>query len=425
MKKFLIALLSLAVLFSFAACDNNQTSSGEGAIATITARQNEVYVEGEIADPADFTFTGYTVNNTPVSIDSADVTFVDPAALVAGNGNKYSVIYNGVAFENVIAVKAEDVTSISVDATGSKAVYYAVLDSSTYAGTGIPTARTVDKTGIVVTAKYNDGEKVVDNSVVSFTNSTWTKGEQTVNVTFASQPASYKINVLENTVESVSLEKTADYTVYKTSTVSDATGDAFKIQYADATTGVLDTDASGIYMQAKYIGGEVVVVPESLVKYLDTSANTYTISAANTITFPKTANDTTFTVTASYNGADTPKQFTREGYSQTVALADDSIVGVEWTVPAEIAKGDYKSTTAPTGLSVTVKTASGSPYYKSSAAVTVSYNGAADEGDTDYFVIEPLTIPATEVGNLVDIKASAYINGAEEPYTTSFTARVK
>ena len=425
MKKFLIALLSLAVLFSFAACDNNQTTSGEGAIATITARQNEVYVEGEIADPADFTFTGYTVNNTPVSIDSADVTFVNPSALAAGNGNNYSVIYNGVVFNNAIAVTAEDVTGISVNTDDSKAVYYAVLDSSTYAGTGIPTARTVDKTGIVVTAKYNDGEKVVDNSVVSFTNSTWTKGKQTVTVTFATQTASYEINVLENTVESVSLEKTADYTVYKTSTVSDTTGDAFKIQYADATTGVLDDDASGIYMQAKYIGGEVVVVPETLVKYLDTSANTYTIAAATNITFPKTANDTSFTVTASYNGADTPMEFEREGYPQTIALADDSIVGVEWTLPTEIADGNYNSTTAPTGLSVTVKTASGSAYYKSSAAVTVNYNGAADEGDTDYFVIEPLEIPATQVGNLVEITASAYINGAEEPYTTSFTARVE
>ena len=80
MKKFMILMLSLAVLFSFAACSNEGRNPGttnpddiayvEGAV-----RNAKDYLVGETPDAADFIFTGYDVAGNVLVKDMASNLF--------------------------------------------------------------------------------------------------------------------------------------------------------------------------------------------------------------------------------------------------------------------------------------------------------------------------------------------------------------
>ena len=424
MKRFIIAALAVAMLFSFTGCPEASSTSGEGMVQSISAVQNETYVIGEKANPADFTFTGYTSTGASVSIDSADVTFVN-ADLTAAS-NSVSVVYGGVQMMMPIVVPAETVTEVTVDASNAVNTTYFAEVSGTLDDSIENQDREIDLEGVVVTAKYGtDGEKVVDNALVEATPAAWTASSKPVAVTvkFNNETATgeFNVNIVENNIKSVELKKTEGYVLYSAdSEVSTITGTGLEsVAYVGIKDGIveLDTDDTvktpGVYVVATYEGGEVVALAATNVKF-QAADGQYTADAED-VTVP--TDKASVTVVASYNGADVVKGFTRTGHSVTIDIKEDAIKGVEWTIPATLKASDYSST-APTGISVAVETLSGEAY----TGTAPTYKGKPEAADDNYFTITPADLSKNTVGDLIDLTATAKVNGTT--YTKEFSARM-
>ena len=424
MKRFIIAALAVAMLFSFTGCPEASSTSGEGMVQSISAVQKETYVIGEKADPADFTFTGYTSTGATVSIDSADVTFVDELLDAADNSVK--VVYGGVQMPMPLSVPAETVTEVTVDASKVVKTTYFAKVSGTLDASIENQDREIDLEGVVVTAKYGtDGEKVIDNALVEATPAAWTASATPVAVTveFNGDEATgeFNVNIVENNIKSVELKKTEGYVLYsEDSEVSTMKGTGLeKVAYAGIKEGIveLDTDDTvktpGVYVVATYEGGEVVALAATNVKF-QAADGQYTADAG-TVTVP--TDKASVTVAASYNGADVVKGFTRTGHSVTIDIKEDDIKGVEWTVPTELKASDYSSSD-PSGISVAVETLSGEAY----TGTAPDYNGKPEATDDNYFTITPADLSKNTIGDLIDLTATAKVNGTT--YTKEFSVRM-
>ena len=119
MKKVMIALLALAVLFSFAACDNSNGGSGSvGAVARIYSTNIPQYLTGEKIDLADFDLVGEDVNGNEVAINVEDIVVVDSAALVADADTTSDSTFEagrGV-IKSALSYKGADIVSLYYDA---------------------------------------------------------------------------------------------------------------------------------------------------------------------------------------------------------------------------------------------------------------------------------------------------------------------
>ena len=118
MKKFIIAMLCVAVLFGFAACSNeSDTAVSGGLAASIYSETKIVRVAGEKVVASDFEFKGLDTFNNPVSLDNSAVVLLD-----AADGN----VVDSVTLDNPSdTTKAGSVTvyvKTSWGATGSVTV---------------------------------------------------------------------------------------------------------------------------------------------------------------------------------------------------------------------------------------------------------------------------------------------------------------
>ena len=156
MKKIISILLALAVVFSFAACENGVVfpENAEKTVLSVTLESAPEYLVGETVDPADVTlrvvygdrtedtFTGAELGLTATSYKLTDVknTFtVKFGAPVAGDGGTATIkSWN-------ITIPAYKLTKLVVDPT--EAVKTVAKD-----------AQTISTTGLAFTGTYNGNQ---------------------------------------------------------------------------------------------------------------------------------------------------------------------------------------------------------------------------------------------------------------------------
>lgn len=408
MKKFMIAVLAIAVLFSFAACDNESNTDVSGGLArTIYSDSVVVRVAGEKITAADFEFKGLDTFGNPVSLNSSDVLLTENNNVVdeiiattteiTKAGTQTITVKTSWGATGTVDVTVLPVKKITVDAENAATTeYFKVI------GTASEVAQTykndlIIKTGVEVTATYIDQngdeqEKVVDNSLASFSisDTDWAGGtDKDVTVTYGGKSGTYKVDIIDNKVVSIDVEVAADYQ-----------------PIASATT-ALDTDK--FVVKGTYQNGQKVVltadtdVTYSLQSEYEAAGKTY--GKASTILFTEAGSKTVYVKF----GGTMVEGGNRYANAPVVVVADalkEIVVEVESTATLKV-DADYDWTeTYPTQIKVYTMTNGGT---KSSALVA----------KTDY-TLSPLDNEAAsvqvghtiETGDTLTITVTPTANGA-------------
>ena len=319
-KSIFVVAIAALILFAFTACNNTPS----GAVTHVVATQTAVYVEGEKPASDGFTYTGYTNIGATVTVDPADITLIQD-----GSSDNYAIWCRGVD-AGEIKVKFETVKSIEIDTAEAETKYHKTVTGADYGGT-----RKVDTTGVVVTAEYEGGSKIVGHEAVDFDTDAvnlGTIGKYNVSVTVGSAPAkTYEVSVVENLVDSVAAKMTEGYTVYyageKPVTVTN-----------DPVYTATPASTKGIYLEKHYQGGETVVAAATEVEYQTPGSTTYS-STFPALLLP--AGDGTAPVTMRYKGTDGIVGLNKVTSPITVAWAKNKIVSVELTTtPTSISKAN-------------------------------------------------------------------------------------
>ena len=222
MKKcILIGVLAALMLFAFTACDTGATTVGYIAGVKAVANGDKVYLPGETVDLADYSFTLLMADGSEASASAADFTYGEGVLVVPASGEfNPSVSYKGGAWKADLDVNVGTIEEVKVDASKvAETTYYVPVNTLTDSDPKYDEYRDdlIDLEGVVITAKYVDennvkGEKTisVDNKQVSAALKAWSKGEQTVTVTYAGVVSkdTYKVNVEDNLIASVKLALT-------------------------------------------------------------------------------------------------------------------------------------------------------------------------------------------------------------------------
>ena len=391
MKKVMIAMLALAVVFGFAACDNSTSNSGTPSQLDVsyieaTAKSEIDYLVGETPDPADFTFTGFDMTGNVVVENMASSLFAAQAPL-AKNADEAVFVYNGAVSVPAIKVPVNvyEVEKLTVDATAADVVktYYTVVATDGDSSVNValdkyaPYAK-INKTGLVVTATYNGTEtKTVDakdydatlgtittkaTDLSSFAALDWATDQLSTDITGkdvvvkismdnTSAAAMYKVDFKENLISSIYVDVDEDYKFY----------------YDMDKTGLGTTDkfkADKVTVLANMVNGQAgAAVVASKVNYGISQSD---VSKTNIAEVSLDGVNTDITVWASYLGTDdvvpnfkkTPVAATR-----AIPVIKDSIVGIEITeVGTEgfALDTDYSASgaVAPAGFEVKYKMAS-------------------------------------------------------------------
>ncbi len=396
MKKVFIGVLCALMLFGFVACDNNTPS---GMVYSIEATQTAVYVDGETPTADGFSFVGYTNLGEAVSIDASKIAFY-PAG-----SNRYTMTYMGMPVANSVVVDFEDITGLSVDATGSTAVYYAVLPAGTDVnGKALPTTRDIDKTGIVVTAEYEGGSKVIANDQVDFNlalEEDWTAGEdKDVVVSFGEMTDTYTIDVQENLVLSLVSAMTEDYTLYAGVSGHNAA--------KWATNVGTDNETEGLYLALTYQGGETVAFgSDTGIRFLNISGS---YQAGNIATYIATADTTSaIPVSVKYVGANGIQNLTRTA-TFSVPVREDAVDPETITVTGvnTLDNIDYSAQGTTPSITVSAKMLSGT-----NATGTVSFwNGTGNPTDAkNYYTLSPVDLSDYTDYETYSIRVYGYVGG--------------
>ena len=123
MKRFMIAALAVAVLFSFAACDNSSSTPSTPDMSNIAyvegalRNASSYYFDGDTPDAADFIFTGYDVEGNVVVADMASSLFGKGSV----NAKDDTVTFGGVDKDSG-SIVIEDVPVYTIDAIGVETV---------------------------------------------------------------------------------------------------------------------------------------------------------------------------------------------------------------------------------------------------------------------------------------------------------------
>ena len=387
MRKLMIAMLALAVVFGFAACDNSTSTSGTGSqldIAYIvgTEKTAQDYLVGETPDPADFTFTGYdAADNVVIENMSAELfgnAQIDASKEVA------TFDYAGIggmigAMTVEVPVSVYPVESIEVVAgTTAQKTYYTTVTGD-LSGKAATEFTTISKTGLTVTATYNDGEgeKVLDAD--DYVAKLATISGETVtpvsNWSTATAASDYVVQVVFGDAST-----TADATNSDTFPVEFLTNkitdlyvyvDPTYTLYIDGTTATAaeKLDPTKVVVRANMLNGQVTA-PSTGVKYgLENSASTISAGSADgadDLSLLNYSAGSSVNVYAVYSGTDVvqsydPKTVIGPG---TVKIEQDKIVGLDVTITGtpelkldvDFAKGAKENAAAATDMKgITVK----------------------------------------------------------------------
>lgn len=162
MKKVLTVVLSLAVLFSFAACENKVPTLYGAKVLSVTPVSSLDYITGETVNPADIQFRIVYDSKAEATLSGAEIGMV-PAA---DNKNGYSVAVDENEFTVTYGVDEKGVTQKwTVNVIGHYAQSLIVDPTNAVTAVLMNDAHTVSTTGLTYTAVFEGGTKAIDSTL--------------------------------------------------------------------------------------------------------------------------------------------------------------------------------------------------------------------------------------------------------------------
>ena len=296
MKKVMIAVLAIAMLFGFAACTNETDSNVSAGVASkIYSDDTPVIVAGEKVDLSMWALKALDTFGNPTSINASDVTIaesdVKPSNDTTAAATTKVTVNTSWGATGELNVIVLPVTEIAVDAKEAATTeYFAVIGTAANVDKAYKNSL-IDKTGVKVTATYidQDGkeqEKVVDNTLVEFSiaDNDWVKGaDKTVTVTYAKKTGTYTVDMIENKVASLSIEVAADYQpIASASTALDT--DEFVVYgtYQNGQKVALTADTQVTYsIQSEYEAARKTYGASSTILFAESGSKTVYVKAAD------------------------------------------------------------------------------------------------------------------------------------------------
>ncbi len=372
MKKIMILVLSLAVLFGFAACDNSTPDEPSvGQVTTIYATTIPQYLTGETVDLADFGLVGEDNQGNVVDIPVEDIVVVNSAELVADStaGRKVldltNVTYKGMKITDLVYDAFElDAKSLKVSGPSTSEDYYVGSDDKDF---------DFKSDNYTVTVTYNNGtsktlsygEYTVDFATVvdSVGNNKALTFTTAVGGTAQTDNSTVKINVVADPVVGIEAKLIdEDAVIYSRAAANDK-----------AVTGDY-TELVNVYkkLQSGYV--ETTPLTKSAALVFTTPEGLFVKNAAEDDDIYGSAG--TYAVTVAY----TEGQTTYPTVSVDIKITADEIK----SIAAEVRSG---STTA-TGV------AAGATINKADIKVTATYeSGVTEELASTAFELDPPVIP--------------------------------
>ena len=434
MRKLMIAMLALAVVFGFAACDNSTANSGAASqldVAYIEAVEKTAtdYLVGETADPADFTFTGYDAAGNVVIEDMASTLFAATKPFAKGD-DEAVFTYSGTVKVPAIKVPVSvyEIEKLTVDATADnvKKSYYTISKVGTVAVDATSTAEggdyyaytLVDKTGLVVTATYNGtSEKVIDAddytavlgtvtentetgfaAISDWTSATLTGKDAVVRISMDGTTAEdyYAVNFSANVISSIYFDIPEDYKLYYAEGTSPAD---FKF-----------TASEPVKVLANMVNGQTGYEPtqsNAKVALTASGAASSTIGVDNmsTLSFSTIGSNNSVTLYAVYTGTDVVTGFPKTAVeSRAIDLVENVPAGIKITIDDSTPfkfelDTNYSAETSVAGITVTYLLADGK-----TAATTpaeLKFNGTAEQHG---YTITPNRINSSEISAGVNVE---------------------
>ena len=433
MKKFMILMLSLAVLFSFAACDNSNTTapvdpSSIVSIKGVAKDAAKEYLVGDTPDPEDFTFTGYDLSGNVVQTISS--TLFESTELKAATDDATFTIngYDDVKVD--VPVYAVDKLEVNAKADSVQKTYYTVVETETLKKADYTDVKdlpytAINKTGLVVTAYYDNSSKTrvldadeykaaLNKNAAAMTVADWMADDPTdsdptytVKVEFGSQSATYDVDLVANLIEKVSLYTDDDYVIYYNE------GGAKKAASVKQSA----TDVSGVKLLATMANGQegFDATTETGAKFGLASAAQNDALSAVTIE----SKDGEITLWAKYV-AGTGSTGVVENYkaeavsSRSIAVKADAPNGIEATGTVKVVNGtDYATgSTGPTDLVVKYTYLSGAADAVNTSGLKINdttngYKVAGPAGETQFYTGDypgsfTLTVTSTKDASWTD-----------------------
>ncbi|MCM1368588.1 MAG: InlB B-repeat-containing protein [Roseburia sp.] len=178
---------------------------------TASVKSDPIYV-GQTPTLADIEYSGATLTAANISAEAAK----------AGT-NEIRIIYNGSVIDLTYTATAVELSSIEIKTAPDKTYY---VETETF-----------DETGLVITAVYNNGDRVDKTSGFNITTPEWTVGNNKV-VTVAytdgvRKTATFTINIVAKVITSVEYTGTLTKTSYTVGETFDASGLTFTVTYND------------------------------------------------------------------------------------------------------------------------------------------------------------------------------------------------
>jgi hypothetical protein len=374
---------------------------------SVTEKQEINYIEGQKLDRSNYIVTAY-YNTGDTAIVSGYTTDKDNMKLKTTD-TEVTFSYDGLTAKADIDVRAKKMTGIYISEEPTKVDY---IEGNTF-----------DKTGLEVTAEYDNGDtEVVDDYTVP--TDKLELGDTSVTVSYNGFTAEQPITVKAKSMTGIKITKPADKTEYIEGNTFDKTGLEVTAEYDNGDTEVVDdytvptdklvlgdtsatvsyngfTAEQPITVNAKSMTGITITKPADKTEYIE--GNTFDktgleVTAEYDNGDTEVVDDYTVptdklalgdkTVTVSYNG------FTAE---QPITVNAKSMTGITITKPAD--KTEYIE---------------GNTFDKTGLEVTAEY----DNGDTE--VVDDYTVPTDKLA-LGDISATVSYNGftAEQPITVN------
>ena len=330
MKKFITIALAIAVLFSFAAC---QQVTYDGQVVKMVVSSNEsTHLIGETITVDDFTFVGYTNIGAEIAIPASDVTMDEADAdgeYVVKDINLLMFSYNkSDNVSTIVPFAGEAVAKVKVESTTLTSTYMLPDEQIANALNYEEITSSYNDATVTFTAEYDDGTKQLTmtmEEVAAFVEANG--GASAVEI----DDSAVTIETAVARIEGIELRTTEGYVAYY---AADEEPKDVILEYAAVTPGVSGKNATfaetaeGVYAVAKYQGGYEVYIDE------DAESFTYLINdeeiifgSALPVACDIKSNAKSVEVVVAYDGAGVVPGFGKNDReaSKTVSIAKNAI----------------------------------------------------------------------------------------------------
>lgn len=194
--------------------------------------------------------TGLILSLTYTNSDYDEITgnySVSPQVLTNAGTQKVTITYQGKTTSYNVDVKAVTLESISISTNPKKLTYYP--------------GETIDTTGLVLNAKYNDGStKKISTGYTTSPTTLNNTGTQKITVTYQGKTTSYEVTVNKNDVKSIGFKTLPTRTDYYLGEKIDTSGLVLKVMYNNGTTKEITKDFTIDKTTATTIGTEKITI---------------------------------------------------------------------------------------------------------------------------------------------------------------------